>query len=83
MTHNDYKAKVDAEFERRIDEDNVPASKHLKVCNSITKKFYLQEDEETRDHLQCENNLTHDKMMAAHEAASKGLLPIDPSAQDK
>jgi hypothetical protein len=83
MTHDDYKAKVDEEVERRVREDKIPTSEHLKIRSYVAKKFFLQEDEETKDRLQQENDLAHNKMLAAHKSASSGLPPIEPGAQDE
>jgi hypothetical protein len=50
MVQADYKPKVDAQFERRAEEEDIPPE-HLKVCNYLAKKLFLQENEETRDRL--------------------------------
>jgi hypothetical protein len=83
MVHTDYKAKVDTEFDRRVEEEDIPPSEHLKIHSYIAKKFFLQEDEETKERLEKENDLTHKKTVAAYEAALKGLPPIDPDGQDE
>ncbi|KIM85953.1 hypothetical protein PILCRDRAFT_5052 [Piloderma croceum F 1598] len=83
MVHTDYKAKVDTEFDHRVEEEDIPPSEHLKIRSYIAKKFFLQEDKETKERLEKENDLTHKKMVAAYEAAWKGLPPINPDGQDE
>ena len=68
--------KLEAKFKCQVKEDNVPGSEHLKICNYLTKKLFLQKDEEIRNCLKHENDFTHTEMLAPYKVASKGLPPI-------
>ena len=82
MSHHDFKAKVDEEFNRRVQEGDISASERLTLRNKVAKELLLLEDEATRERLRLENDKAHEDILSAQEAAAQGNFQLDDDAKD-
>jgi hypothetical protein len=83
MGHDDYKEKVDMEFDKRVEEEETPAREQMALRCKVAKELFDAEDAETKQRLRQENDVQHDLLLAAAEHARSQTLPALSSEDQK
>jgi hypothetical protein len=82
MGHDDYKERVDMEFDERVEEEETPAREQMALRCKVAKELFDAEDAETQQRLRQENDAQHNLLLAAAEHAGSQTLPT-LSAEDQ
>jgi hypothetical protein len=75
MGHDNYKKRVDSEFDERVEEEDTPAKLQMALWCTIAKNLFDAADEETQQRLHQENEDQHNALLATAENAGSRPAP--------